>query len=122
MKELSIQEIHEGTLGILKKIIDICDKVGVNYYLAYGSLIGAVRHGGFIPWDDDLDIVMLRPDYEVFCQYCMKHERELYPFKLIDKVKKNILIILLGLMICDIRLFTRMFRNMTLECLLMCIR
>ena len=48
MKELSIQEIHEGTLGILKKIIDICDKVGVNYYLAYGSLIGAVRHGGFI--------------------------------------------------------------------------
>ncbi len=66
-------------LGILKKIIDICDKVGVNYYLAYGSLIGAVRHGGFIPWDDDLDIVMLRPDYEVFCQYCMKHERELYP-------------------------------------------
>ena len=85
MKELSIQEIHEGTLGILKKIIDICDKVGVNYYLAYGSLIGAVRHGGFIPWDDDLDIVMLRPDYEVFCQYCMKHERELYPFKLINR-------------------------------------
>lgn len=123
MKELSIQEIHEGTLGILKKIIDICDKVGVNYYLAYGSLIGAVRHGGFIPWDDDLDIVMLRPDYEVFCQYCMKHERELYPFKLINRQsEKNILIILLGLMICDIRLFTRMFRNMTLECLSMCIR
>lgn len=123
MKELSIQEIHEGTLGILKKIIDICDKVGVNYYLAYGSLIGAVRHGGFIPWDDDLDIVMLRPDYEVFCQYCMKHERELYPFKLINRQsEKNILIILLGLMICDIRLFTRMFRNMILECLSMCIR
>lgn len=123
MKELSIQEIHEGTLGILKKIIDICDKVGVNYYLAYGSLIGAVRHGGFIPWDDDLDIVMLRPDYEVFCQYCMKHEQELYPFKLINRQsEKNILIILLDLMICDIRLFTRMFRNMTLECLLMCIR
>ena len=46
MKELSIQEIHEGTLGILKKIIDICDKVGVNYYLAYGSLIGCSASWG----------------------------------------------------------------------------
>ena len=49
MKELSIEEIHEGTLGILKKIIEICDEINVNYFLAYGSLIGAVRHGGFIP-------------------------------------------------------------------------
>ena len=85
MKELSIEEIHEGTLGILKKIIEICDEINVNYFLAYGSLIGAVRHGGFIPWDDDLDIVMLRPDYEIFNQYCLKHERELYPFKLINR-------------------------------------
>lgn len=82
MKELSINEIHIGTLEILQKIIEVCEKIGVNYYLAYGSLIGAVRHKGFIPWDDDLDIVMLRPDYEVFCKYCMAHESEIFPFKL----------------------------------------
>ena len=118
MKELSIEEIHEGTLGILKKIIEICDEINVNYFLAYGSLIGAVRHGGFIPWDDDLDIVMLRPDYEIFNQYCLKHERELYPFKLINrKNEKNIHIILPVLMICDIGLFMRMCRNMIRECL-----
>ena len=69
MKELSIKEVHDGTLTILRKIIYVCDQIHVKYYLAYGSLIGAVRHKGFIPWDDDLDIVMLRPDYDVFCQY-----------------------------------------------------
>ena len=67
---LTIEEIHEGTLIILKKIIEICDKINVNYFIAYGTLIGAVRHQGFIPWDDDLDIIMLRPEYDKFVAYC----------------------------------------------------
>lgn len=95
MKELSMEEIHEGTLAILSEIIRVCNAIGVKYYLAYGSLIGAMRHKGFIPWDDDLDIVMLRPDYDVFCRYCISHEKELWPFKLIcrenvDKYPYNI--------------------------------
>lgn len=53
-----------------QEILDVIDKVcadhGIRYSLAYGSLLGAVRHGGFIPWDDDLDIMMLREDYERF--------------------------------------------------------
>ena len=69
-KELTIEEIHEGTIGILKKIIELCDMLQVNYYIMYGSLIGAVRHHGFIPWDDDLDIAMLRPEYEKLCSFC----------------------------------------------------
>ena len=72
-KELTIEEIHEGTIGILKKIIELCDMLQVNYYIMYGSLIGAVRHHGFIPWDDDLDIAMLRPEYEKLCSYCETH-------------------------------------------------
>lgn len=83
MEELTIKEIHKATIDNLKKIIEICDKIHVNYFLAYGSLIGAIRHKGFIPWDDDCDLVMLRPDYEKFMSYCIQHEKELYPYKLL---------------------------------------
>lgn len=83
-KPLSIEEIHEGTLEIIKKLIEICDEINVNYFVAYGSLIGAVRHKGFIPWDDDFDVIMLRPDYDKFCRYCDEHEKELYPFRLMN--------------------------------------
>ncbi len=82
---LTLQEIHKETLVILKKIIAICDELHINYYIAYGSLIGVVRHQGFIPWDDDLDIMMFRPDYEKFKAYCLSHEAELFPFKLMGR-------------------------------------
>lgn len=83
--ELKLSEIHACILEILKKIIEICNTINVNYYVAYGSLIGAVRHGGFIPWDDDFDIVMMRSEYEKFKEYCNKHEEELYPFRFFDR-------------------------------------
>ena len=81
--ELSIEQIHKVTLDIVKRMSDICEKIGVNYYVAYGSLIGAVRHKGFIPWDDDFDVVMLRDDYEKFCDYCIHHQDEIKPYKLL---------------------------------------
>ena len=84
-EELNIEQIHKATLGIVEKLIEICDKINVNYYVAYGSLIGVVRHKGLIPWDDDFDVVMLRDDYEKFCDYCIKNENKLKPFKLLSR-------------------------------------
>lgn len=57
-------KIHEILLGILGEFHRICTENGLTYYLAYGTLIGAVRHNGFIPWDDDADVWMPRKDYQ----------------------------------------------------------
>lgn len=61
-----LQHIKNVELLILKDFIDICDKNKLDYYLFFGTEIGAVRHQGFIPWDDDIDVMMFREDYEKF--------------------------------------------------------
>ena len=66
MKQLSGKEIKEIQLEILKSIHNFCSERNIRYSLAYGTLLGAVRHKGYIPWDDDVDIMMPRPDYERF--------------------------------------------------------
>jgi len=66
MKEILMEEQKQLALAILKSIADYCDKQGLRYYLAYGTMLGAVRHKGFIPWDDDIDIMMPRDDYNKF--------------------------------------------------------
>lgn len=73
-----IREIQQMELGIMEYIHETCQKIGVKYFLAYGSLIGAVRHKGFIPWDDDMDICMLREDYEKLQDYLIANPDERY--------------------------------------------
>ena len=55
-------------LSILENIASFCDNNSIRYYLAYGTLIGAIRHKGFIPWDDDIDLIMPRKDYDRFIE------------------------------------------------------
>ena len=60
------RRIWDTEMEVLDVIDKVCRENGLKYSLAYGSMIGVVRHGGFIPWDDDMDIWMLREDYEKF--------------------------------------------------------
>lgn len=64
MRMIDIDEGKKICADILHIFADYCDEHNLQYYLAYGTLIGAVRHKGYIPWDDDIDVHMPRPDYE----------------------------------------------------------
>lgn len=66
MRSINLEELKSIQLDILQDIADFCDTNAISYFLAYGTLIGAVRHSGYIPWDDDIDIAMPRPDYDRF--------------------------------------------------------
>ena len=68
MKQLSLSEIKAVELTILCELDRICRAHDLQYFLAYGTLLGAMRHQGFIPWDDDMDVAMPRPDYEKFIE------------------------------------------------------
>lgn len=90
MKKLTndeLKKIKEIELDILQEIDRICKKCDIKYSLAYGTLLGAVRHKGFIPWDDDIDIMMCRQEYEKFRSVVEKEIAEDYYLADVEKDK-----------------------------------
>lgn len=66
MNQETLKKLHQKELEILKIFINVCKQLDLKYYAVYGTALGAVRHKGFIPWDDDIDVAMPRADYEKF--------------------------------------------------------
>ncbi len=72
MTKDELRKVQELQLGILKEVKRVCEKYKIRYFLDAGTLLGAIRHDGFIPWDDDLDIAMERSEYERFIQVAQR--------------------------------------------------
>ncbi|MGK4094516.1 LicD family protein [Pediococcus pentosaceus] len=96
MEQKKLNLVQEADLKLAKKLKNICEQNGINYIMLGGAMLGAVRHKGFIPWDDDLDFGLLRSDYEKLYKYLAGDKSPLsvasyknetthdYPFKVVD--------------------------------------
>lgn len=73
MNNLKLTDVQKLTLHLLEHVIGICERENIRYYVGGGACIGVVRHGGFIPWDDDVDLSLPREDFERLVAYVKAH-------------------------------------------------
>lgn len=79
------KKLWEIELNMLKELTVICENHQIDWFLIGGGLIGAIRHKGFIPWDDDIDLGMLRKDYDRFVQFAPKELSDAYELQLCEQ-------------------------------------
>ncbi len=99
MEKSVLRRLQQTEFEILKEFDRICKKHNIQYFLDSGTALGAARHKGFIPWDDDIDVGMLRSDYEHFLEICPKELEQKYFLQTIEtdpgcpclfaKIRKN---------------------------------
>ena len=82
-EQMTLKEVQACQLEMLWYIYAFCQQQNIQYYLGYGSCLGAVRHQGFIPWDDDIDLVMFRADY---ARFEAAFNRQSGPYRLLSVV------------------------------------
>ena len=85
MNELSVRKIREIQMTIMDYVDEFCSQNKIQYFLVGGTLIGAVRHNGYIPWDDDIDIMMYRDEYEKFITLFNASQNKYYAYSLQDE-------------------------------------
>lgn len=83
-----LSKLHDTQIEMLNDLDDICSTYGIQYFAIFGTALGAIRHNGFIPWDDDIDVAMLREDYDKFMEVMTKIPNEKYKI-LTPEVDKN---------------------------------
>ena len=87
MSDKDLKKLKATELEILDYFVDFCNKHKLTYYLTYGTLLGAARHKGFIPWDDDIDIAMPPEDYQKFIKLYLEGHNKKYILQNIDTEK-----------------------------------
>ena len=85
-----LRDVQLQTFEILRFTVNVCEENGLDYWLDYGSLIGGLRHDGFVPWDDEADICMPRPDYEKFLKLIDEKINEIPNLKENLRVSKGV--------------------------------
>lgn len=85
-KKEELKKLQDTLYGIMEDVVKLCDKHHLTYFLAGGTALGAIRHSGFIPWDDDIDLIMARDDYEKFIQIAIDELGDKY---FLDYYKTN---------------------------------
>jgi len=78
------EKLKNIQMELLKDFIAVCEKLGLRYYAIGGTALGVVRHGGYIPWDDDIDVAMMREDYEIFLKEGQSHLKDGYFLQTFD--------------------------------------